>query len=67
MWDLFISHASEDKDEIARPLADQLVEAGLKVWFDEYELTVGDSLRRSIDQGLAQSRFGVVILKRTFL
>lgn len=66
MWDLFISHASEDKDEIARPLADQLVEAGLKVWFDEYELTVGDSLRRSIDQGLAQSRFGVVILSEHF-
>jgi hypothetical protein len=66
MWDLFISHASEDKDEIARPLADELVEAGLKVWFDEYELTVGDSLRRSIDRGLAQSRFGVVILSGHF-
>lgn len=66
MWDLFISHASEDKDEIARPLADKLVEAGLKVWFDEYELTVGDSLRRSIDRGLAQSRFGVVILSEHF-
>lgn len=35
MWDLFISHASEDKDEIERPLADQLFEAGLVVWFDE--------------------------------
>lgn len=66
MWDLFISHASEDKDEIARPLADELMEAGLKVWFDEYELTVGDSLRRSIDRGLAQSRFGVVILSEHF-
>lgn len=66
-WDLFISHASEDKDEIARPLADKFIEHGLKVWFDEYTLTVGDSLRRSIDQGLAGCRFGVVILSPHFL
>ena len=41
--DVFISHASEDKDEIARPLADELIRRGLKVWFDEYELVLGDS------------------------
>jgi AbiTii/TIR domain len=52
-WDLFISHASEDKDDVARPLADKFIELGLSVWYDEYTLTVGDSLRRSIDRGLA--------------
>jgi hypothetical protein len=36
------------------------------VWLDDCELTLGDSLRRSIDQGLAQSRFGVVILSPNF-
>ena len=66
MWDLFISHASEDKDEVARPLADRFVESGLKVWFDEYTLTVGDSLRRSIDKGLANSQYGLVILSTHF-
>ena len=66
MWDLFISHASEDKDDVARPLADRFVELGLKVWFDQYTLTVGDSLRRSIDKGLANSRFGIVILSKHF-
>jgi TIR domain-containing protein len=66
-WDLFISHASEDKDDVARPLADQFIELGLKVWYDEYTLTVGDSLRRSIDRGLASCRFGLVILSPHFL
>ena len=38
----------------------------MKVWFDAFALTVGDSLRRSIDRGLAQSRFGIVILSEVF-
>jgi hypothetical protein len=66
-WDVFISHASEDKDAIARPLADGLISNGLKVWLDELALTVGDSLRRSIDRGLAHSRFGIVIISPDFL
>lgn len=66
MWDLFISHAHEDKAAVARPLADMLRAKGLKVWYDEFTLRIGDSIRRSIDTGLAKSRFGVVILSRSF-
>lgn len=65
-FDVFISHASEDKDEVVRPLAIALREAGLSVWFDEFELRIGDSLRRKIDRGLAGSRFGIVVLSRAF-
>src|ERR1700739_2597152 len=65
-WDVFISHASEDKDAIARPLADALRARELRVWYDEFSLEVGDSLRQSIDHGLAKSRFGVVILSAHF-
>lgn len=67
MWDVFISHASEDKEEVARPLAQELRSRGLRVWYDEFSLELGDSLRRSIDQGLAKSRFGVVVLSKNFL
>jgi hypothetical protein len=66
-WDVFVSHASEDKEEFARPLAEGLRGHGVKVWFDEFTLTVGDSLRRSIDRGLARSRFGVVVISPDFL
>jgi len=66
-WDVFISHASEDKEDFVRPLAGALRARGHSVWFDELTLTVGDSLRRSIDRGLARSRFGVVVISPNFL
>ena len=66
VFDVFISHTSEDKDEVVRPLATALRDAGLSVWYDEFELRIGDSLRRKIDKGLASSRFGVVVLSRAF-
>jgi len=65
--DVFISHASEDKDAVARPLADALKARGFSVWFDEQELVVGSRLSRNIDQGLATSRYGVVILSPAFV
>ncbi len=65
-FDVFISHASEDKDEVVRPLAESLRAGGLDVWYDEFELRIGDSLRRKIDLGLARSRFGIVVLSQAF-
>lgn len=65
--DVFISHASEDKDAVVRPLAAALVAEGLDVWYDEFELRIGDSLRRKIDQGLANSRVGLVVLSHSFI
>jgi hypothetical protein len=67
MYDLFISHASEDKDEFVRPLAISLIRKGWKVWYDELSLKVGDSLRRSIDSGLILSKHGLVVLSPSFL
>jgi len=66
MWDVFISHAWEDKESLAHPLAKALEERGLRVWYDKFALRVGDKLRRSIDHGLANSRYGVVILSPSF-
>lgn len=66
-YDVFISHAWEDKEAVARPLAAALAERGVEVWFDENTLELGDSLRRKIDQGLARSRYGIVILSPRFL
>lgn len=65
-YDVFVSHATEDKDEVVRPLAIALVALDLRVWYDEFELRIGDSLRRKIDAGLARSRFGVVVLSHSF-
>tara|TARA_R110002073_G_scaffold335154_1_gene526436 strand:+ start:674 stop:1516 length:843 start_codon:yes stop_codon:yes gene_type:complete len=65
-YDVFISHSSADKEEFVRPLAMELQNLGLKVWYDEFELKIGDSLRRSIDQGLINSRYGIVVLSSSF-
>ena len=66
MNQVFISHAHEDKAEVAKPIAEELSSKGVKVWYDEYELKIGDSLRKSIDQGLKGSDFGVVIFSPSF-
>ena len=66
-FDVFISHASEDKDSFVIPLVETLQKEGVKVWYDNSELTWGDSLRGSIDNGLKNSKYGVVILSKSFL
>ena len=66
-YDVFISHASEDKDEIVRSLAVALSDRGLKVWYDEFTLKIGDSIRQKIDKGLASSRVGLVVLSPSFI
>ncbi len=62
---LFISHASEDKEEFARPLAKAL-EGDFQVWYDELKLRVGCSLLEEISKGLADSDYGVVVLSNHF-
>lgn len=65
-FDLFISHAAEDKQGIVRDLVSALEELDVVVWYDETQLRVGDSLRRKIDAGLARSRFGLVVVSHSF-
>ena len=65
-YDAFICHTSEDKDEVVRPLAKALVQMDFSIWYDEFELKIGDSLRQSIDKGLVNSRYGIVVLSKAF-
>lgn len=64
--DVFLSHASEDKDEIARPLQRALEARGVTVWFDEIKIKVGQSIRQEIEKGIAHARFGVVVMSPDF-
>lgn len=66
-YDIFISHASENKDSLVRPLATVLERLSVRVWYDEFSLQLGDSLIASIDKGLQESRFGLVVLSKSFL
>lgn len=66
-WDAFICHATEDKDRFVRELAQQLIKRGIRVWYDEFTLKVGDSLQRAVENGLLRSRYGIVVLSPRFL
>jgi hypothetical protein len=61
---VYLAHASEDK-AIARPIADGLMARGIEVWFDEWEIGAGDSLRRKMEQGLEDCTHFVVLLTST--
>lgn len=66
-YDIFLSHASEDKTDFVKPLALKLQELGFKVWYDEFTLKVGDSLRKKIDEGLKNSRYGTIVISESFI
>jgi TIR domain len=65
-YDVFICHASEDKKDFVRPLAELLKLQHIDVWYDEFSLSIGDSLTQKIDEGLSKSRFGIVVLSPNF-
>ncbi|WP_177764415.1 toll/interleukin-1 receptor domain-containing protein [Flavobacterium sp. I3-2] len=65
-YDVFVSHASEDKTSFVRPFVESLKSKGVEVWYDEFELDIGDSLRRSIENGLKKSKYGIVVLSEAF-
>lgn len=66
IWDAFISHASEDKDDVVFPLVQLLQASGLKIWLDKSEILLGDSLRVKIDEGLSNCQFGIIIFSHSF-
>lgn len=65
-WDVFISHASEDKKSVAIPLVNLLKDLGVKAWLDKAEIRLGDSLSNKIEEGLSNSQHGLVILSKAF-
>ena len=65
-YDVFISHASEDKEAFVEPLIAELRGLGLRVWYDLDQIRLGDDFRVKMDEGLRRSRFGVVVLSPSF-
>lgn len=63
----FVSHDTRDKETIARPLAMALQTRGCPVWYDEFSLKIGDSLRENIERGVKESKNCILILTPNFL
>lgn len=65
-YDTFISYASEDKEQFVKPLFKLLKKLGINTWFDEASLEVGKSIRQSIDKGLKEAKYGIVVFSKNF-
>ncbi len=66
MYDVFISHASEDKKDFVAPLVEALQDAGIRVWYDTLEIEWGKSLREQIDNGIKHSKSAILVLSKNF-
>lgn len=65
-YDVFISHATADKETYVEQLVDEIKKTGAKVWYDKDMIGWGDSLTKKIDSGLEKSEFGIIILSNNF-
>lgn len=66
-YDVFVSHAYEDKESFVDEFVEALRNQGLRVWYDTDKLKWGDSMREKIDRGLVKSRYGVVVLSPNYI
>ena len=66
-YDVFVSHAWEDKEDFVNEFVDALRACRLRVWYDTSEIKWGDSMRNRIDDGLKKSRFGVAVLSPNYI
>ena len=66
-YDVFISHASEDKEPLVEELVKHLEELGIRVWYDKNNIGWGDSFREKMDDGLSNARYGIIILSPDYI
>jgi TIR domain len=67
LYDVFLCHAWDDRQGVAKKLSDLLVQTGVKVWFSEKDLPLGIPMMRAIDKGLANSKIGLVLVTPALL
>ncbi|MFX0199081.1 MAG: toll/interleukin-1 receptor domain-containing protein [Candidatus Hodarchaeota archaeon] len=65
--DIFICHASEDKEEVVNPMVEAFGQAGITCWYDEAEVKWGDSITQKVNDGLNISRYVVVVFSSAFI
>lgn len=66
-YDVFISHAWEDKESFADEFVEELRKLNVNVWYDTSQIHWGDSMRQRIDEGLRKSKLGIVILSPNYI
>jgi hypothetical protein len=65
--DAFICHDHRDKSEFGDPVYEQLARMPLKIFYDKYSIRIGDDLVEKIERGLAECKFAIILVSKTFL
>lgn len=66
-YDVFVSHAWEDKESFVDEFVAELEKMGIKVWYDKQRIKWGDSMRARIDDGLKKSKFGIAVISPDYI
>lgn len=66
-YDVFISHAWEDKEDFVEEFVAELEKLDIRVWYDKKRISLGDSMREKIEEGLRKSHFGIVVLSPSYI
>ncbi|MDR1014604.1 MAG: TIR domain-containing protein [Coriobacteriales bacterium] len=66
-YDVFVSHAWEDKSSFVDEFVSELLLLGIRAWYDTQQMAWGDSMRERIDKGLGNARFGVAIISPSYI
>lgn len=66
-YDVFVSHAWEDKESFVDEFVSELEKQDIKVWYDKQRIKWGDSMRARIDDGLRKSRFGIAVISPDYI
>ncbi|MBT2119561.1 TIR domain-containing protein [Dyella sp. LX-66] len=63
---VFLSHSSKDKAFVDAAF-EALHKAGVRAWYDRYEIEPGDSITTKINQGLDAAHLGLLFISDSFL
>ncbi len=66
-YDVFVSHAWEDKEGFVDEFVAELEKLDIKVWYDKQRIKWGDSMRARIDEGLKKSKFGIAVISPDYI
>jgi|GEM_PF-3125149 len=65
-YDVFISHAVEDRKRYADPLVEELRRHGIRVWYSRDELELGGSLSELVERGMRRSRAALILASKDY-
>ncbi len=65
-YDVFLSHADKDKDDLVEELYNSLIRLGIKIFYDKESLEWGDDWKQRILDGTGKSEFAIIVISRNF-